>query len=90
MVHNATSWKRVDVTDPLFRFNASMNMHQRAPLASLHLLPMQVFLSDEGRGEAGAAQARLAAVRAGLSRAHGPNLERLKVLHGNFSPELAT
>ena len=53
MVHNATSWKRVDVTDPLFRFNASMNMHQRAPLASLHLLPMQVFLSDEGRGEAG-------------------------------------
>ena len=41
-------------------------------------------------GSLGAAQERLATARACLQRAHGANLERLKVLHGNFSPELAT
>lgn len=38
----------------------------------------------------GAATERLAKARACLQRSHGPNLERIKVLHGDFSPELAT
>lgn len=38
----------------------------------------------------GAARGRLAAARAALARAHGPRLERLRTLHGNFQPELST
>lgn len=38
----------------------------------------------------GRARARLAAARRTLARAHGANLERLRTLHGNFQPELAT
>ena len=37
-----------------------------------------------------AAQQRLAQARQCLARSHGPGLERIKVLHGNFCPELAT
>ena len=38
----------------------------------------------------GAATERLGKARAWLQRSHGPNLERMKVLHGDFSPELST
>ena len=41
-------------------------------------------------GLLGSARTRLAAARAALARAHGANLERLRTLHGNFQPELAT
>lgn len=41
-------------------------------------------------GLLGSAHARLAVARAALARAHGANLERLRTLHGNFQPELAT
>jgi hypothetical protein len=34
--------------------------------------------------------ARLERARGALARAHGPNLERVRVLHGGFSPEVAT
>lgn len=37
-----------------------------------------------------AARERLAKARACLERSHGPAGERLRVLHGNFRPELAT
>ncbi|CAL5222997.1 g5442 [Coccomyxa viridis] len=36
-----------------------------------------------------AAQERLAQARQCFARSHGPNQERIKVLHGNFCPELA-
>ena len=36
-----------------------------------------------------AAQQRLAQARQCFARSHGPNQERIKVLHGNFCPELA-
>lgn len=36
------------------------------------------------------ARQRLSKARACLARSHGPNGERLRVLHGNFRPELAT
>jgi hypothetical protein len=32
---------------------------------------------------------RLQRARAALQRAHGPNLERLRQLHGSFRPESA-
>lgn len=35
------------------------------------------------------AQARLRRAREQLHRSYGPNLERMRVLHGNFTPELA-
>ena len=38
----------------------------------------------------GAATERLNKARVCLQHSHGPNLERIKVLHGDFSPELAT
>ena len=36
------------------------------------------------------ARARLSECRCRLARSHGAGLERLRVLQGNFSPELAT
>ena len=36
-----------------------------------------------------AAQQRLARSRQCLACSHGPGLERIKVLHGDFCPELA-
>ena len=36
------------------------------------------------------ARQRLTKARGCLARSHGPNGERLRVLHGNFRPELAT
>jgi len=33
---------------------------------------------------------RLASARRMLEKAHGPHQERLRQLHGNFSPELTT
>lgn len=38
----------------------------------------------------GAATERLGKARSWLQRSHGPNLERMKVLHGDFTPELTT
>ena len=35
-------------------------------------------------------QEKLAKARSLLAKAHGANLDRLRVLHGNFRPELAT
>lgn len=46
------------------------------------------LLQDTSR--LGVSAERLARARAMLARAHGPNLERLRVLHGGFSPEAAT
>lgn len=35
------------------------------------------------------AEQRLKQARESLHRSYGPNLERMRVLHGNFTPELA-
>ena len=45
------------------------------------------LLQDAGR--LGVSAERLARARSRLARAHGPNLERLRVLHGGFAPEAA-
>ncbi|GBF88993.1 hypothetical protein Rsub_01492 [Raphidocelis subcapitata] len=57
-------------------------------LLLLDIVWCSYLLRDIGR--LGVSAARLSKAREALARAHGPNLERVRVLHGGFSPEVAT
>ena len=52
--------------------------------------PCRCFFQLRDEASLAAAQQRLAQAQQCFCRSHGPNLERIKVLHGDFCPELAT
>lgn len=73
----------------VWRAGACSHMYTHPPACPPTPITRCCFkLQDASR--LGVSQQRLARARAALARAHGPNQERARVLHGNFCPEHAT
>jgi hypothetical protein len=55
-----------------------------------HAVPCRCYYKLKDISRLGVCGERLTSARRMLEKAHGPHQERLRQLHGNFSPELTT